>query len=450
MFIKEEINQKKVLEFVEKFKSIGSLQQFGIIQNDELKLKFAVSPYLESDVKQLFSVSKSVTSIAIGKAIDNGLLNIHDKVIKFFPVPNPSPRLAKMEVFHLITMTTGHDRCVMPLIGASSNPIQAFLELPIQYEPGTTFVYNTGASLILSVIINVLTGMNVEDYIKDVLQDLDIKEYLFEKIDGICLGGVGVHLNIDGLLNFGQMLLHEGVFNGKQVISKEYIKEATSKQVSNDNNGSIDWTQGYGYHIWRGEEGFRCDGAFGQLILVYPDRNMVVVCQACVNNMQDEINLIKELINNLYGDFSVEQLETKINDVYKIEPTLMPDFEELEIELEPNKLNIDSLCVFVDKEKMKLQFKGDNHFEFLAGNGKYLESKFYAVGVKRKLSDIMPSFYEESVVSSYYLYENNKLEIILKNHNTPLYQSIVLEFKEDKCNLYINEKVLSGNVKSIQ
>ena len=123
MFISKGINQKKLLEFVSNFKKIGSLQQFGVIHNNELKVKFSVEPYDVNDIKQLFSVSKTFTSIAIGKAIDNGLLNIHDKVIKFFPCDNPSEYLSKMEIFHLITMTTGHDHCVMPDI-ASSNPIE--------------------------------------------------------------------------------------------------------------------------------------------------------------------------------------------------------------------------------------------------------------------------------------------------------------------------------------
>ena len=444
MFISKDINQKKILEFVEKFKEVGSLQQFGIYHNDELKIKFSINPYLESDSKQLFSVSKSFTSMAIGKAIDNGLLDIHDKVIKFFSVPNPSERLAKMEIFHLITMTTGHDRCVMPLIGTTNDPVRAFFNLDIPYEPGTYFAYNSAASLILSVIINKVTGMSVNEYIKDVYDALNIDDHYFESIEGISMGATGLHLNIDALLSFGQFLLHEGNVNGKQIISKEYIKAATSKQVSNDLNGTLDWTKGYGYHIWRGEEGYRCDGAFGQLIMVLPKKNMVIACQACVNNMQDEVNLIKDLIRNLYGEDEVLNLEAQINNVYKIEKT-NEFIGDLIIELEANKLDLNSIKISSSSGRVNLHFDGKYSFEISAGNGYYIKNSFYAVGIKRKLSDIMPSFYEESVVSCYYLFQDNRLEIVMKNHNTPLIQSIIIDYDTD-CKVMINEKIFGGNL----
>lgn len=438
MFFSSDINQKKILEFVEKFKKIGSLQQFGIIKDNELKVKFAVKPYETTDVKQLFSCSKSFTSMAIGKAIDNGLLDIHDKVIKFFPVENPSDRLAKMEILHLITMTTGHDRCIMPVIGMSDDPIKAFLELDIPYEPGTKFVYNSGASLILSVIINIVTGRSVDDYLKDFYEALGINEHYYESINGISLGGVGLHLNIDGLLSFGKFLLNEGVVDGKQIISKQYLKEATTPKSYNENS-TKDWMCGYGYHLWQNCEGFRADGAYGQFVLVFPKRNMTVCVQACVDSMQDEIDLVYELIDDLFESSIVDGLEEKINDVYKLEKTT--EFKTSKcLKLEKNDLDIECIDIKCFDDYLKIDFKGKDSFTISAGNGFYMKSSFKAKGIKRKLSDIMPSYYEESVVSCYYLYHNNRLEVVMKNHNTPLIQSIIFNLDY---NVEINGKKIN-------
>jgi CubicO group peptidase (beta-lactamase class C family) len=265
MFIDKGINQKALLNFVKKYKEIGYLQQFAIVHNGDVKIKFAVEPYKEEDIKQLFSLSKTFTSMAIGRAVDEGRLKLDEKVIDIFPFfapANPSEYMKKMTVYNLLTMNTGHESCVMPKIGMGGNPIKNFMELDIPYEPGTHFAYNSGASLLLSAIINVRCGMSLDKYLEPLYEALNIKNHYYEEIDGISLGAAGLHVNIDALIEFGKFLSNEGMVNGKQIISKEYVRLATSKCVESDPNSTIDWTQGYGLHLWMGKEGYRCDGAY--------------------------------------------------------------------------------------------------------------------------------------------------------------------------------------------
>ena len=449
MYVNKRINQKSMLKFVQKFKEIGSLQQFGLIHNNEVMVKFAVKPYEENDIKQLFSISKSFTAIAIGMAVDNRLIDIHDKVINFFPYNLPkviSENLAKMEIYHLLTMTTGHSECTMARMSMCSDPIKGFFEAPLPYSPGTKFTYNTGASLILSVIINIVTGMSLDEYLRPLFKALGINSYYYEKIGDICLGGVGLHLDINALLAFGKFLLNEGKVDGKQIVSKEFIKLATSKQVDNDENGTLDWSQGYGFQIWMGEEGFRCDGAAGQLIIVYPNRNMVIAVQAEVDNMQAEVNLIKALINDLFGNEIIDDLEFRINDVYPVLSTNEFPYNSLSIKLNSNDLNLESLEIIKDNALLMLIFNGENSFSIKAGNGDYEKSSFYATGIKKKISAVMPVYYEESIVSCYYLFENNRLEVVMKNHNTPYVQSIDIEFDDNIVGLTINGKKISGDI----
>lgn len=442
MILNKNVNQKALFEFVEKFKEIGYLQQMGIIHKDELILKFAVKPYELTDVKQLFSISKTFTSMAIGLAISEGKMKLHDKVVDYFrPLINGEidERLAKMEVFHLLTMTTGHDSCVMHKIGPTPNPVKAFLELPLQHEPGTYFAYNTGASLILAVIIKMVTGKEIDEYLKPMLEDLEINDSYFEKIGGACLGGVGTHLDIQALLNFGCMLYHNGEFKGKQVVPAEYVKLATSKCVDNPYNGTPDWTSGYGLHLWMGQEGYRCDGAYGQLIMVLPNRELIIAVQANVDNMQKEVDLVMEFVEKIFEMNYIENLENKINDLYKIEKT--NDFkQELLIELESNPLNIEKINIQGNGEKIALEFIGKNSFIVEAGNGFYIKNKFWATGVKAKISGMMPPMYEESICSCHYVYDNGLIKIVLKNHNTPLTQDIDIDLINS--NVIINSQLL--------
>lgn len=447
MFIEKGINQKALLNFVQKYKNIGQLQQFAIVHNNEVKVKFAINPYQEDDIKQLFSLSKTFTSMAIGRAVDEGRLRLDEKVIDIFPFfapSNPSENLKKMTVFNLLTMNTGHESCVMPkMVMNGGNPIKNFLELEVPYVPGTHFAYNSGASLVLSAIINVRCGMSVDEYLKPVYEALNITNHFYEEIEGVSLGGVGLHVNINALIEFGKFLHNKGMVNGKQIISKEYVELATSKCVDSDPNATIDWTKGYGLHLWMGNEGFRCDGAYGQVLMVLPERDIIIACQSEVNGMQDQVDLIYELVNNLYSDDVIEDIENKINDVYEISKTVEVPFDNLKVELEDNFYGYKELSIEKNEDKLILSFSGKETLALEAGNGYYIKNKFYATGIKRKLSDMMPAFYEEIVCSCYYKYNQNILEVVMKNHNTPLAQSIVIELNEEK-KIIINNKVIIG------
>ena len=444
MFIDKSINQKALLNFVKKYKEIGYLQQFAVVHNGDVKIKFAVEPYKEEDIKQLFSLSKTFTSMAIGRAVDEGRLKLDEKVIDIFPFfapQNPSEYMKQMTVFNLLTMNTGHESCVMPKICMGGNPIKNFMELDIPYEPGTHFAYNSGASLILSAIINVRCGMSLDKYLEPLYEALNIENHYYEEIDGISLGAAGLHVNIDSLIRFGKFLSNEGMVDGKQVISKEYVKLATSKCVDSDPKATVDWTKGYGLHLWMGNEGYRCDGAYGQVLMVLPEKNIIIACQSEVNGMQAQVDLIYELINNLYSDDVVLNLEDEINNVYKIEKSKDITFDKLKFELEDNYFNFNELLIEKRNDKVKVTLFGKENIIIEAGNGYHIKNSFYATGLKRKLSDMMPAFYEETIASCYYKYEDDVLEIFMKNHNTPLTQSLVINLKND-LRMIINNKVI--------
>ena len=136
-----------------------------------------------------------------------------------------------------------------------------------------------------------------------------------------------------------------------------------------------------------------------------------------------------ELVNKLFEENEVKDIKNKINDVYKIEKT--NDFkQELSIDLEPNILNVEGLEIIGNGEKVSLEFRGKNAFKIEAANGDYIKNSFWATGIKAKISGMMPFMYEESVCSCYYKYNNNILEVVMKNHNTPLPQSIIVNLEE--------------------
>src|SRR3982751_6653757 len=117
----------------------------------------------------LYSLSKSFTSTAIGMLVKEKKLKIDDPLISFFPDErplNPEENLKKMKVRHLLTMNTGHGEDTLPKMRDSDKPwTKTFLEQPVKFEPGTHFLYNTGATYMLGAIVHRITGQTLEEYL---------------------------------------------------------------------------------------------------------------------------------------------------------------------------------------------------------------------------------------------------------------------------------------------
>lgn len=260
-------------------------------------------PYGPERPHMLFSLSKSFTSTAIGFAVQEGLFTVDDEVCSFFPEELPQkvgPNLAKMRIRHLLTMSTGHEEDPSGRVHAApdGNWVKAFLAEEVPREPGTHFVYNTAATYMLSAILHKVTGQRLLDYLTPRLfQPLGITGATWERCPrGIDTGGYGLSLRTEDIAKFGQFYLQEGMWNGQQLLSPAWIREATSKQIDND-NVAIEWRQGYGYQFWRcRHNAYRGDGAFGQFCVVVPEKDLVVAITAGTDDMQGVLDGIWEII----------------------------------------------------------------------------------------------------------------------------------------------------------
>jgi hypothetical protein len=177
--------------------------------------------------------------------------------------------------------------------------VRGFLELPVENAPGAPFVYNSGASYMLSAIIQKVTGMRLADYLRPRLfEPLGIERFDWETCPkGINIGGWGLSVTTEAIARFGQLYLQKGIWDGKHILPTEWVEQATSKQVSNGSNPDSDWEQGYGYQFWRCRHGaYRGDGAFGQYCIVMPEQQAVLAITSAVDEMQGTLNLVWEYL----------------------------------------------------------------------------------------------------------------------------------------------------------
>ncbi len=267
------------------------------------------APYRKSARHMLYSLSKSFTSTAVGFAVTEGKFTVDSPVTSFFPddlPPAVSDNLADLRVKHLLTMSVGHAKDSTPVITREQNWVKSFLSLPIANAPGSVFLYNSGATYMLSAIVQKASGQKVIDYLRPRLfGPLDITGMTWETCPrGINTGGWGLSLKTDDIAKFGQFYLQNGVWNGRQILAQAWIEEATTFKIQQPAGEGLDleklkqtddWHQGYCYQFWRcRHNAFRGDGAFGQYAIVMPEQDAVIAITSETGDMPGELRLVWE------------------------------------------------------------------------------------------------------------------------------------------------------------
>ncbi len=297
----QDVRSRSILEFIQAVeKEVDALHGLVLLRHGKVIAQGWWSPYDSQTPHMLYSLSKSFTSTAIGMAVDEGKLSVDDTVLSFFPqdAPDqPGEYLKAMRVRDLLTMTSGHAKDTLGALigGKDENWARAFLSLPVEHKPGTHFLYNSGATYMLSAILQKVTGQKLVDYLTPRLfVPLGIERPTWETDPrGINTGGWGLKIKTVDIARFGQFYLQKGVWEQKRLLSESWVAAATSAQTPNGDNPRSDWNQGYGYQFWRCRyNSYRGDGAFGQFCLVLPDHDAVLAITAGQRDMQQVLDLV--------------------------------------------------------------------------------------------------------------------------------------------------------------
>jgi CubicO group peptidase (beta-lactamase class C family) len=235
-------------------------------------------------------------------AVNDGLLSIEQTVLPFFPeyiTPEIERNMGALRIRHLLTMSAGHaqDPTGAVRTATDGNWVKAFLETPIEHSPGSKFVYSSGATYMLSAILQKTTGQSLLDYLQTRLfEPLGIEHATWDRCPlGINTGGWGLSLKTEDIAKFGQLYLRQGVWNGQRLLSEEWIEEATSCHISTESMKGIDKQMGYGFQFWRCRYGAYCGrGANGQFCIVMPEQDAVIAITANDVRMQHILDLIWE------------------------------------------------------------------------------------------------------------------------------------------------------------
>jgi len=239
---------------------------------------------------QAWSVTKSVMSILTGIALEKGYLASLDQTISGFlaPIADSVPEdKGRITIRQLLTMTSGlqwheldggdeYSRWV-----SSGDMVQYVLDLPWAYPPGQTFLYNTGGTHLLSVILTEATGTSTLDFARQHLfSPLGIDSVAWWRDErGYYTGGMGLWIRPRDMVRIGELFLREGVVGNTRVLSREWVAASTAAHVTT--GGVVPFGPEYGYLWWvgqgQGRDFYFANGYAGQFILVAPDLDLVVV-----------------------------------------------------------------------------------------------------------------------------------------------------------------------------
>jgi CubicO group peptidase (beta-lactamase class C family) len=251
------------------------------------------APYSADRPHLLYSLSKSFTSTAAAFAAAEGLLDLDDSVISHFPefeadITDSGSRA--MRVRHIAAMASGHAQETWGQAQALDphEPVRGFLLIPPDRPPGSVFAYNQPCTYTLGSIVQRKAAMPLTGYLRPRLFDpLGIGQVGWHKVAGREQGFSGLHARTEDVAKLGQLYLQRGRWDGVQLISEEWLAQATSKQIDTaDQQSNPDWRQGYGFQFWMSRHGYRGDGAFGQFCVILPAHDAVVVTTASTRDMQ--------------------------------------------------------------------------------------------------------------------------------------------------------------------
>jgi CubicO group peptidase (beta-lactamase class C family) len=308
----QDLDQRKIDLAFMKARELGFVDALLVIRHGHLVAEEYYNGYGRNVPHQLWSVTKSFTSALVGIAIDKGLIDDLDvKVMDYFPeyaYAGMDQRFYDITVRNLLTMRMGIDNeqnNLIPVV-STDNWLRETFNLPLLYDPGTKFSYNSLQSLLLSAIITRTSGMTARQFAEKYLtgpMGIEIFNWGTDP-QGNNIGGYDLYLTAREMAVLGYLYLNDGAMNGTQIVPHDWVEASLQKTAVNDGSWGVLTKYNYGYHWWLGEMNgydlFIAWGMGGQFIISVPEADLIVVATARADISWDNEQEypILELISN--------------------------------------------------------------------------------------------------------------------------------------------------------
>ncbi|MFH0894700.1 MAG: serine hydrolase [Bacteroidota bacterium] len=400
---KEGFDKKLFEEIIVKIEkgNYGALNSLIVISNDKLVSELYFNGWKKDSVHSVQSISKSVTSLLIGKALELGEINsVEEKIVDILPelkANNNDLGKDSLSIRHYLTMSAGFEwsekyppmdkrSSLYPIYNQKQDYIQYFFNQPLIYKPGKVFEYNSGLSMTLGAVLQRKTSMELEKFAEKYLfKPLNIKYVWHNSViweydeNGLAHCGGGLYLRPIDMAKIGSLVYNKGVWNSKQIISNKWIEESTSPIID---AGTTKRYRNYGYQWWLYEPLFDldtilyADGLAGQNIFIIKEFNTIIVttgdlaknATASIALMYDVLATNKECKKQIMQFFNNVNFKNYTIDQFKSEE-LVSIAQNL-VFYNENKKAIDFL------NKYSNSFENDWYYEFYLGKAYFQNQEF--------------------------------------------------------------------------
>ena len=287
---------KELLEYLDQ-KEIP-MHSLLIMRNDKLIFEKYYAPYKANTLHRMFSISKSITALAIFLLIDKGLIGLDNSITDYFPEytdKNTHQWIKDTTIRNMLEMRTCHASTTYK-VDIKSNWVKSFFTVEPTHKPGTVFHYDTSAAHVLCALVEKMTQMPMLDYLKENIfnyMDFSRNSYMVKDPFGVSMGGSGLmatpmdFMKILYLIeNKGTIVCNDGVT--RNLLPSDLIELATSNISDTVMTAPIPGeSQGYGMQIWQNEKGgYVLYGMGGQLGISIPDKNLLIITTADTQGIQ--------------------------------------------------------------------------------------------------------------------------------------------------------------------
>lgn len=349
------IPSQAVLKFVTYLKESNVEMHSFYMQHKEICLAEAYyKPFHKDFQHRMYSISKSLTALAIGLLEEEGRLKLEDLICDYFkdkcPEEGAHPYIKAMTIKNMLMMTTAHQSTTFKRYN-NKDWVESFFNVAPSHRPGTIFNYDTSSAHVLAALVERLTGKELMAYLREKFWDevgCSEEAKILKDPFGVSQGGSGLVCTTRDIASVAYLCTNGGYYEGSQLLPKAYLEEAVSKKVETKMQPYLDENFGYGYQIWQNRKGgFTFYGMGGQLAICFPEFKFFIITTA--NTIGKPADL--QQIYNAFYEFIYPWLVSPSSEVQKEEQDKMKE-ELMRLELSTVGKNMESNVSELVNEKI--------------------------------------------------------------------------------------------------
>ena len=243
----------------------------------------------KENIHPIYSCTKSILAIAVGIALDRNLIDISKDILYYIPEKytlglskEMKEKWKKLSLYRLMTMSVPG----FPFRAPDDNYMDFSFSIKDFKPDDNSFDYSNVPAYLVGVALSEAIGEDAWEFIKrNILDPLEITDATYSRCSkGYFYGASGMEMSVNDLSKIGLLLYNGGIYNGKRIVSEEYVKKATSVLQMNHEGG-------YGFYIWKFHDGFSINGKFKQKCYILPKRKLIITYLA---DIEDGSNVLRE------------------------------------------------------------------------------------------------------------------------------------------------------------